>query len=358
MKIIKERLKQTFLKTIAINEVYQQEDEIIALVKSYAGEYGLSCKQDAFGNLICTYPGTGEPLLLNTHLDIPEPAPGIEYTATGDIIQSNGTTILGADPKSGLAVLLELMRYLSDNSIATRPIEFVFTLGEEAGLVGASNLDYQLIESKMGLVIDEDGPPTNLVKGAIGNYDIQVTVYGKTVHSRDWSEGVNAIAHVSKIIAGLKQGEIVPGVTFNIGVLQGGTASNSVAGEAQFWGEFRSFDMEAMEKAVDDVQQYCCDYARDAGIKVSFTKEKMFDSYQLKEDHQLFIRLAQTYQARGMEANFYDTFGGSDSNIFNANGVCTVAIGSGYYLPHQYDEYINLQDMENLLLFLAEFVKE
>jgi tripeptide aminopeptidase len=357
MKNLKKQLLDTFLDTIKINEIFTQEDKIIKYVINYAKKQGVSCEQDSFGNVICHYPGEGDSILLNTHLDIPEPAENIAYTIDGDILRSNGKTILGADPKSGVAVLLELIKYLKENNVKTRPIEFVFTLGEEAGLVGARHLDYSMLKSKMGLVIDEDGQPVNLITGAIGNYDINVTVHGKTVHSRDWKDGLNAIEHISKIIANLKQGEIVNGVTFNIGLLHGGTAVNSVAGKAHFDAEFRSFDMEKMRVAVDEVEKQIKNYCKENGLEVDFKKEEKFSSYKLERDHELFKLIDKTYKTMNMKANFYDTFGGSDSNIFNANGIKTVAIGSGYYLAHQYHEYINLQDMEDLLFFLAKFVE-
>ncbi len=356
MNNLKPKLLQTFLDTIKINEIFTQEDKIIKYVINYAKQCSIACEQDDFGNVICRYPGEGEPILLNTHLDIPEPAENIEYTIEGDILRSNGKTILGADPKSGLAVLLELIRYLKENNIKTRPIEFVFTLGEEAGLIGALNLDYSKLKSKLGLVIDEDGAPTNLVTGAIGMYGMEVILKGKTVHTRDWKEGKNAIAHIAEIISLLKQGEIVEGVNFNIGLLRGGTAVNSVAGEASFEAEFRSFDMEKMASAVDNVSQIIKDYVNKHGLKVDIKTKCDFASYKLDKNSYLFKKLAETYSKLNMKANFYDTFGGSDSNIFNSNGIRTVAIGSGYYLAHQYTEYINLQDMEDLLLFLARFV--
>lgn len=357
MKNLKQQLLDTFLDTIKINEIFTQEDKIIKYVINYAKKQGISCEQDSFGNVICHYPGEGDPILLNTHLDIPEPAENIEYTINGNILRSNGKTILGADPKSGLAVLLELMRYLKENKIKTCPVEFVFTLGEEAGLIGALNLDYSKLKSKVGLVIDEDGPPTNLVTGAIGMYGMKVILKGKTVHTRDWKEGKNAIAHMAKIITLLKQGEIIEGVNFNIGLLKGGTAVNSVAGEASFEAEFRSFDMKKMANAVEEASKTIRDYVDENGLKVDIETKCDFSSYSLDTNSLLFKKLDTTYKKLNMKANFYKTFGGSDSNIFNNNGINTVAIGSGYYLAHQYDEYIDLQNMEDLLFFLAKFVE-
>ncbi len=301
---LKPRLLQTFLDTIKINEIFRQEKDIIDYVIKYSQNYGAQCEQDNFGNVICRYSGHGESILLNTHLDIPEPAENIEYTIEGDIVRSKGKTILGADPKSGLALLLGLMWYIEENNIKTSPIEFVFTLGEEADLISALNLDYSKLKSKTGMVIGEDGHPTNLVTGVVGMYNVSVVVKGKIAYSRDWKDGINAIEHVAYIISLLKQGKIIQGVTFNIGVLNVGTAVNSVAGQATFEAELRSFDMKLMEKAVQNIERTIMPYAEDQNLAVVFNKRNIFSSYKLKKDHELFKRLEYTYRKRDMHPNF------------------------------------------------------
>lgn len=351
------KLRDTFLQTIQINEVYPDEKEIITLVKNIMTSCGAEWKQDDFGNGICMMAGSGDPFLLNTHLDIPESAPQIEYTQEGEILRSNGKTILGADPKAGLAVLLELARYIKNEHIATVPLEFVFTRGEEAGLLGARALDYSLLKARKGIVIDEDGPATQVVTGSVGCYNIRVELKGKTVHSRDWREGVNALAHGCSMLTRFTQGEIEKGITFNIGMLRSGEAVNSVPDTFVFTAELRSFDMERMEKVVNDLEVQIRRYAKEQGLGVEFEKILLYKAYEVPRDTDLFSLLDSVYQHKGWIPNYFHTFGGSDSNMFNANGVRTVAMGSGYYNAHQYTEYINLREMEDLLFFLLDVVR-
>ena len=58
-----------------------------------------------------------------------------------DTLSSDGTTILGADDKAGLAVMLEVIRVIKEKNIPHGKIEFIITVGEESGLVGAKALD-------------------------------------------------------------------------------------------------------------------------------------------------------------------------------------------------------------------------
>ncbi len=357
MQISKQPLLTTFLELIAINEVFPYEEKIITYVQQYLERVRLRVVLDHYHNVIAYREGVGDPIMLNTHMDIPEPAPHIEYTIDGDIVKSKGKSILGADPKSGLAALLELAQYLNEYDIKTRPIEFVFTRGEEVGLLGARNIDMSLIHAKEGIVIDEDGPPTNIVMQAPGITHLYVDITGKTVHSRDWHEGVNAIAHIAHLITQLKQGEIAEGVTFNIGVIEGGTAVNSIAGHAAFRSEFRSFNMEYLRKAVDEVEKHIATYSGSHHIDISVHIDHQSQSYCIPQEHRLLVQLQETYKQLGWQPNMYATFGASDANIFNTKGIATITIGSGYYDAHKYTESINLSNMVDLVQLLHAFVK-
>ncbi len=353
----KHKLQRTFLDLIHIDEIYEQENKVIKYCEEFLKKIGIRLQRDSFENLIAYLDGEGEPIMLNTHLDIPENVPNLDYKIDGDIISATGKSILGADPKSGLAVLLELASYIKEYNIKTNPIEFVFTRGEEAGLHGAINLDYSLLKSKIGLVIDEDGPCTNVVIQAPSFYRLNVTVKGKTVHSRDYKDGINAIEIISHIIANLKQGEPEPGVSFNIGVLSGGTAVNSVPGEANFKAEMRSFSTQKMLATARKIESKIQKIGRSMRGKINISSKLEFEGYKLEKKHRLFNRLHATYKKMNLKENYYHTFGGSDANVINAHGICCVPVGSAYYLAHQYTEYVNLGDMEELLIFLSEFVQ-
>ena len=93
-------------------------------------------ERDGFGNVIGRVPGRGDrAMLLNAHLDVMQPCRGIKPVVKGDTVWSDGTTILGADDRAGVAVILEVIETLRDRPGEHVPLEIVFTLGEEAGLL-------------------------------------------------------------------------------------------------------------------------------------------------------------------------------------------------------------------------------
>jgi tripeptide aminopeptidase len=133
------------------------------------------------------YRGTGEPILLSAHMDTVEPGRGIRPVWDGpDIIRSDGTTILGADNKAGCAVLLEVLASAMEDKATTRPIEVAISRGEEVGLVGARNMDYSRIESKVAIVVDSGGPPSSIQGQAPYHVVYDIEVHGRSAHA-GWS---------------------------------------------------------------------------------------------------------------------------------------------------------------------------
>src|SRR5690625_8002899 len=78
-------------------------------------------------------------------MDTVVPGQNIKPSIKDGYIVSDGTTILGADDKAGLAVMFEAIRLLKENEIAHGPLQFDITAGEESGLVGAKNINQDLL---------------------------------------------------------------------------------------------------------------------------------------------------------------------------------------------------------------------
>lgn len=352
------RIKKTFLELIAINETYPNEREIILYTEKRLVEAGVPWQEDGFRNIIAKISGAGEPILLSTHLDIPEPNPSVRYTVAESIIKSDGTNILGADPKTGLAILIELATDLVKQNPKTHaPVEFVFTRGEETGLFGARNLDYSLISAKIGLVLDEDGPVTQVVTQAPAFVRIDAACLGKIVHPREPEKGINALQIATEAMHALPWGYIEDGVTWNIGMFEAGTARNSVPGRASLKAELRSYDTTKVVAAGERVEKQFRKTVKKYNGSCEFARELEFEGYKLDHNHPLFTRLEKTFGGMKLTPNYFATFGGTDANIFNAHGIVSVPLGSGYYNAHQYVEYADLRDMTQIHEFLTHFVK-
>lgn len=355
---LKERITETFIDLMKINEIYPNEKEVIDYTTKRFSDAGVKWQLDSFRNIVVKIPGNGDPVLLSTHLDIPEPAPDINFTIEGDILKSDGNSILGADPKSGLAILIELAIDLVKQDATTRaPVEMLLTRGEETGLHGARNADYSLLESKIGLVLDEDGPVTQVVVRAPAFVRIDASFVGKIVHPREPEKGINALHSACDALMSLPWGYSTEGVTWNVGCFESGTARNSVPGRASLKAEMRGFDGDLVKAEGERVENKFREIAEKHGATLEIENEFEFGGYHLERNHELFQRLDNTFASMNLTPNYFETFGGTDANVFNANGILSVPIGSGYYNAHEYTEYVNLAEMEEIYHFLVNFLK-
>jgi tripeptide aminopeptidase len=214
-----ERLKQLFLELVKINSLSRNERDVALRLQREVESAGAVCRYDNAGervrgntgNLIAKVPGTianVRPLMLSAHMDTVAPGEGVKPIVEGEIIRSDGSTVLGGDDKSGCAIICEVLHQLREQKIAHGPLDLVFTICEEIGLQGARNLDLSLIDAKEGLTYDSDSPGLLIVRApsAVG---ISFTVKGLEAHAGVAPErGISAIKVASNAIAAMRLGRI------------------------------------------------------------------------------------------------------------------------------------------------------
>ncbi len=164
----------------------KNEEKMREYVISVAEKNGLSYKTDAVGNVVVKKPATpghekAQITILQSHLDmVNEKNSDVEHDfdkdpikprREGDYLMATGTT-LGADNGIGVAAMLALME---DKDIEHGPLEFLFTIDEETGLTGASNLGEGMLEGKRLINLDTEEENCVYV-GCAGGGDTALTV--------------------------------------------------------------------------------------------------------------------------------------------------------------------------------------
>ena len=96
----------------------------------------------------------GAQVLLSCHTDTVTPGAAVTPVERDGVIYSDGTTILGSDDKSGIAEIIEAVTRLKESGEKNRPVEVLFSLSEEVGMLGSRYADYGKIKSKTALVLD------------------------------------------------------------------------------------------------------------------------------------------------------------------------------------------------------------
>ena len=308
------------------------------------------------GNVIARFPGTapGEPFLLSAHMDPGGPPHNVRPHVTRDRITSDGTTILGADCKAGIAIILEVIKTLDENKIPHPPIEAVFTISEEMALLGAKYLNYSKLRSRYGLIFDNEQDLENVITSAPAADAMEIKVYGAAAHSGVAPEkGISAIKVVSSAIAGMKLGRIDSQTTANIGFISGGNAINIVPPLVELSGEARSHDPAKLRKQTRHMEDCLKKAVKKIRImadgkvvtpRYEFLIEQKFPNLRIDKNNPVLPLIAAAMREEGLKMKPSASGGGTDGNILYGHGIKAPILSTGMREVHTTHEYLDLKD--------------
>ncbi len=348
IKINENRLLSSFLELVQIDSPSGQEQKVGEHLFQQLSDLGGQVQQDDAGNLIARFPGQGEEtILLSAHMDTVGKDTGIKPVVRDGVVYSDGTTILGADDKSGVAVVLETLALFQEQpQLPHPPIEVVFSVEEEVGLLGAKKLDATQLHSSWGLIFDAGGPIGTLVYAAPSQNKLDVVVHGKKAHAGGAPEkGVNAIVVAAEAICAMPIGRIDEETTSNIGVIFGGEATNIVPDRVTLRGEARSRDQAKLDVQTVAMVQAFENAAANRGASVDIDVSFTYPSYVVTPDQRPYVAAQHAIESLGFEFTPKMGGGGTDGNIYNNAGIPCVVLSTGQMNAHTREEYIAIQDM-------------
>lgn len=362
------RMVDEFLELTRIDSLSKEERQMADVLKAKLSGMGFRPEEDGAGeriggnagNILCTVKGNREvpAILLSSHMDTVVPGKGKKPQVEGDMIRSDGTTILGGDDVAGIVCILEAVRVLQEENSSHGDIQIAFTVGEEGGLWGAKNLDYDKIYAKYGFVLDEGGKIGSVAVRAPSQDKIDVMVYGKAVHAgAEPEKGVSAIQIAAEAIAQMKLGRIDEETTANIGVISGGKVTNIICDKVEIKAEARSRDQEKLKQQTAHMRSCFEAAALKFGGSVQFKSELMYSAFVIEEDDEILGILKKAAKAAGVDLKPGATGGGSDTNVLNARGIKAINMSVGMDKAHSVEEQISITDMERAAGFLVEIIK-
>lgn len=368
--IDQERLLNEFLELVQIDSETKDEGKIAEVLKQKFSGLGLEVIEDdarektghGAGNLICTLPGTKEgvdPIYFTSHMDTVVPGKGVKPSIKDGYVVTDGTTVLGADDKAGLAVMLEVIRVLKEQNIPHGEIQFIITVGEESGLVGAKALDRSLIKAKYGFALDSDGKVGDIVVAAPTQAKISVVVHGKKAHAGVAPEkGVSAITCAAKAIAKMPLGRIDEETTANIGRFEGQGPTNVVCDRVEILAEARSLVPEKMEKQVRKMKEAFESTAAEMGARVEVDVEVLYPSFKFGAGDHVVEVAKKAAEKIGRTPRLLRSGGGSDANIIAGFGIPTVNLAVGYEDIHTTDEKMPIEELNKLAEMVLAIIDE
>jgi tripeptide aminopeptidase len=365
----RQRLHETFASLCRIDSPSGHERPCVDRVAAELRAMGLAVDEDDSGpaagadagNLFTRIDGAGpEYLLLCAHLDtVPALAP-IEPVLTDGGWENANDAILGADNKAAVAVLLELARRII--AAPARPpvgLEVLFTVSEENGLHGAKAFDKSRLRSRLGFVFDHASPIGEIVIASPTYQRVVADLHGAAAHAGVRPEvGRSAIAAAAHGIAPMQLGRLDDETTANVGVIQGGTATNVVPERCRIEAEVRGISDTRVEAVLTEMIDHLQDAADAAECDLDVTVEKMFTGYRLKPRAPAVELAERGLQACGYEPRHIVTGGGSDANAFVVAGLQCTNLANGTERNHQPDERVSVDALEGMLEVAIALVEE
>lgn len=326
------------------------------------------------GNLIVKLPGTvaGPRIMVSGHLDTVPLCRGAVPKREGGRIVAEGETALGADNRTACGAMLVLAETLLKEGLPHPPVTLMFSVGEETGLWGAKEVKVEdLGHPVMGFNIDS-GDPRRVIVGAIGAHRWEVTVRGVSAHAGVHPEhGVSAALIAARAIARISErgyfGLIEQGDrkgTSNIGVIQGGEATNQVTDRVYIKGESRSHDPGFLEEITATIERTFAEAAASVVSStgktgaIEFVCQKDYHAFRISEEEPAVVRTVAALKALGLEAVPEVTNGGLDANYYNVKGIPVVTLGAGQHNPHTVDEYADVEEYLTACRLLLRIVAD
>jgi tripeptide aminopeptidase len=371
------RVRDEFLELVRISSVSKREGNVARRLTEILAAMGAAVEVDDAGprvgsdtgNLLAKFPGTvpdAAPFLLCAHMDTVVPGENIRPVVDGDIIRSDGTTILGGDDKSGIVAILEAVRLLRERRIAHGPIDVLLTICEEMGLVGAKYFDVGRLRARTGLVLDCDGVHELITRAPAANR-MQFTVHGLEAHAGIAPEqGISAIQVAAEGVAAMRLGRIDAETTANIGRIEGGMASNIIPNRVVLRAETRSLTLEGLEAQTRHMRESLERAAarhrvtvggREYAARIEAKVERDYDRLAVEDGRTIVTLVRRAAEALGSPFRTRSTGGGSDANVFAGRGLEVANLACGMRQIHTVNEWVDVNDIVATTALLVETVR-
>ena len=292
----------------------------------------------------------GVPIFLNAHLDTVPPTGPIDPEVRNGVVVNRHDTILGADNKAAVVVMLAAVRDLVRTGRPHAGVELVLTPMEEVGLKGAKAFDIARLSAKVGYCYDHAAPIGNVVLAAPTQRTLRFRFIGRASHAGIApEEGRSAVVAAARAIADMPLGRIDAETTANVGLISGGIAGNIVPPECLVESEARSRDPGRLREQVQAMLDAATFAANLAECELESRIEPEYDGYRFSRSDPAVRLAARALEACGREPVYIESGGGADANVWNARGLECVNLCNGMAEIHTASEHIAAADLDAML---------
>jgi tripeptide aminopeptidase len=281
-----------------------------------------------------------------------------------DIITASGKTLLGADDKAGVAIIMDLANYLIQHpEIKHGKIRILFTPDEEVGR-GVAKVDMEKLAAAFGYTLD--GGERGHLEGETFSADaVTVTFHGVSAHpGYAKNKMVNAIKAASAFVAKLPRNEWSPETTEGYEGFVHPTSIEGVLEKATVSFIVRDFETAQLAQHEERLQALVAATAKEfPGITTTFTVTEQYrNMHEVLQKHPQVMDYAdEAYTRSGLKTTRMNVRGGTDGSRLSFMGLPCPNLFTGEMGIHSKQEYVSVQDMEKaveVLVHLAQIWEE
>lgn len=286
--------------------------------------------------------------------------PYLKQRIGDDIITASGQTLLGADDKAGVAIIMQLAQELiNDPSQIHGDVRILFTPDEEVGR-GVDKLDMEKLNADIGYTLD-GGPRGSLEGDTFSANAMTIRFKGVSAHP-GYAKGkmVNAVKVMSHFINQLPQFNFSPETTSGS---EGFVHPYNLKGQLEESSVdflIRDFDTQNLEKH----QQVLIDLAKDIAenFEGSTFEVEIKEQYRnmreiLKKHPHIEANAIQAMKRIGIEPQQDLVRGGTDGSRLSFMGLPCPNLFTGEMAIHSKHEYVSVQDMEAAVKTCIEILR-
>lgn len=306
---------------------------------------------------------TGQPIVLpddNNQVITTDLHPYLKEKIGDDLITASGLTLLGADDKAGVAIIMDFVHFIQQNpNIPHGLIRVLFTPDEEVGR-GVEHLDMKKLNADYGYTLD-GGKLGDIEDETFSADSVKVTIHGISAHpGYAKNKMVNAMKVASEFITALPKDKWSPETTqdregfVHPVSIEGGleTATIQFIIRDHITENLREFEnrLESILKMV--IEQY-------NGVHYTFEISEQYRNMKEVLQTVPFVTdyAVQAMQNVGINPNPTIIRGGTDGSRLSFMGLPCPNIFTGEMAIHSKHEYVSVQDMEKAVKTLVELVQ-
>ena len=281
----------------------------------------------------------------------PATSPELRTAVGKDVVTASGTTLLGSDDKSGVAVVMTLVEtLLRETKRKHGLVRVCFTSDEEIGR-GVNKLDLQMLGADVGYTLD-GGPPGEICWETFSGDAAEVTIDGVTTHTMEArAKGmVNAAYLAGKLLAALPRERLAPETTEK---REGFIHPMSVEGRTEraiVKFILRDFELDGLAAKGEIVKGLCRGLQAAeprARVRCKIRKQYRNMAYWLRKDMRPVELAREAFTAAGLKPYDHVIRGGTDGSRLTELGLPTPNLFCGEHNAHGPLEWVAVQDMES-----------